>query len=146
MVAGRVSYDNMTLAMGFEGSANKVAVGVVRADGAILSNPRRTYITAPGTGFLPRETAEHHRACILDIVQQALARVALSQGCMHSLPASDWLHGPSRRLHGPYRLPFINCCFERTPCYGCHSRVSDWLQRYMDILAVLMGADCKIIT
>ena len=61
-----------TLAMGFEGSANKVAVGVVRSDGAILSNPRKTYITPPGTGFLPRETAEHHREVILDLVQAAL--------------------------------------------------------------------------
>ena len=41
-------------------------------DGEILSNPRKTYITPPGTGFLPRETAEHHRRVILDIVQQAL--------------------------------------------------------------------------
>lgn len=59
------------LAMGFEGSANKVAVGVVSHTGDILSNPRKTYITPPGTGFLPRETAEHHRQVILDIVQQA---------------------------------------------------------------------------
>lgn len=36
-----------TLAMGFEGSANKVAVGIVRSDGVILSNPRKTYITPP---------------------------------------------------------------------------------------------------
>lgn len=27
----------------------------------ILSNPRKTYITPPGTGFLPRETAWHHQ-------------------------------------------------------------------------------------
>jgi N6-L-threonylcarbamoyladenine synthase len=37
----------MTIAIGFEGSANKVAVGVVQ-DGHVLSNPRRTYITPPG--------------------------------------------------------------------------------------------------
>ena len=28
----------------------------------MLSNPRRTYITPPGEGFLPRDTARHHRA------------------------------------------------------------------------------------
>ena len=39
------------LAMGFEGSANKVAVGVVSHTGDILSNPRKTYITPPGTGI-----------------------------------------------------------------------------------------------
>ena len=63
--------------MGFEGSANKVAVGVVRSDGHILSNPRKTYITPPGTGFLPRETAEHHRRVVLDIVKQALEEAGI---------------------------------------------------------------------
>ena len=52
----------MVLAMGFEGSANKMGVGVVRLDGTILSNPRHTFITPPGQGFLPRETAQHHQA------------------------------------------------------------------------------------
>ena len=70
--SGAKKSPGQTLAMGFEGSANKVAVGIVRSDGEILSNPRKTYITPPGTGFLPRETAEHHRAVILDIVRQAL--------------------------------------------------------------------------
>ena len=59
------------LCLGFEGSANKVSVGVVRGQD-ILSNPRRTYITPPGTGFLPRETAQHHQAHVLDMVRQAL--------------------------------------------------------------------------
>lgn len=39
----------MPTVLGFEGSANKVGVGVVR-DGVVLANPRRTYITPPGTG------------------------------------------------------------------------------------------------
>jgi len=71
--------------MGFEGSANKVAVGVVRSDGTILSNPRRTYITPPGTGFLPRETAEHHREVILDLVQQALDEAGIAPGDLDCL-------------------------------------------------------------
>ncbi|KAK9987277.1 hypothetical protein SO802_032228 [Lithocarpus litseifolius] len=41
------------IALGFEGSANKIGVGVVTLDGTILSNPRHTYITPPGQGFLP---------------------------------------------------------------------------------------------
>lgn len=85
------------LALGIEGSANKVGVGIVRDDGTILANPRKTcvgvgggrpgmermpsdlptkpltltfsfshtqhtsFITPPGTGFLPRETALHHQ-------------------------------------------------------------------------------------
>lgn len=39
----------MPTVLGFEGSANKIGVGVVR-DGTVLANPRRTYVTAPGTG------------------------------------------------------------------------------------------------
>lgn len=42
--------------MGMEGSANKIGVGIVDEHGSILSNPRKTYITPPGTGFQPRET------------------------------------------------------------------------------------------
>lgn len=39
----------MPAVLGFEGSANKIGVGVVR-DGIVLANPRRTYVTPPGTG------------------------------------------------------------------------------------------------
>jgi N6-L-threonylcarbamoyladenine synthase len=47
--------------LGIEGSANKVGVGthltitgIVDFSGNILSNPRKTFVTPPGTGFLPR--------------------------------------------------------------------------------------------
>jgi len=56
--------DKPLTALGIEGSANKIGVGIVHWDGkeySILSNPRKTYITPPGTGFLPRETAWHHQ-------------------------------------------------------------------------------------
>ncbi len=56
--------DKPLTALGIEGSANKIGVGIVHWDGKeykILSNPRKTYITPPGTGFLPRETAWHHQ-------------------------------------------------------------------------------------
>jgi N6-L-threonylcarbamoyladenine synthase len=58
--------------MGIEGSANKIAVGIVDEDGHIFSNPRYTFITPPGTGFMPKETAEHHRGKILELVKTAL--------------------------------------------------------------------------
>lgn len=60
------------LALGIEGSANKISVGIVNAQGLILANPRRTHITPPGTGFLPKETAVHHRAHVLELVKEAL--------------------------------------------------------------------------
>lgn len=39
----------MVISIGFEGSANKIGVGIVR-DGEVLANVRRTYITPPGQG------------------------------------------------------------------------------------------------
>lgn len=40
----------MVIALGFEGSANKLGVGIVK-DGKVLSNCRKTYITPPGEGI-----------------------------------------------------------------------------------------------
>jgi N6-L-threonylcarbamoyladenine synthase len=60
-----------TTILGLEGSANKIGIGVVR-DGIVLSNPRRTYCPPPGEGFMPRETAMHHRECVLDVLKEAL--------------------------------------------------------------------------
>lgn len=61
----------MVIVIGFEGSANKIGIGIIK-DGEVLSNPRHTYITPPGQGFLPKDTAVHHRKHILDILRQAL--------------------------------------------------------------------------
>lgn len=62
----------MVIAIGFEGSANKIGVGIVR-DGEVLANVRATFVTPPGSGFLPKETADHHRIKILGILKEALA-------------------------------------------------------------------------
>eukprot|EP00921_Rhytidocystis_pertsovi_P015012 GHVQ01024045.1.p2 GENE.GHVQ01024045.1~~GHVQ01024045.1.p2 ORF type:complete len:429 (+),score=72.27 GHVQ01024045.1:176-1462(+) len=66
------------LSLGIEGSANKIAVGIVTSNGRICSNPRHTYITPPGHGFLPRHTAQHHRDKILPLVSQALNEANVS--------------------------------------------------------------------
>ena len=66
------------LALGLEGSANKLGVGVVRhnVDGSvdILSNVRHTYVTPPGTGFLPSDTARHHRRWLVTVAREAVLR------------------------------------------------------------------------
>ena len=69
------------LALGIEGSANKIGIGIVTESGEILANPRRTHIPPAGSGFLPKETAEHHRVHILSLISEALAEahVSLSQ-------------------------------------------------------------------
>ena len=38
----------------------------------------RRYITPPGTGFLPRETALHHQQHIVALVQEALTEARLT--------------------------------------------------------------------
>ena len=79
------------IVMGMEGSANKVGVGLVDETGAVLSNPRHTFITPPGTGFQPRETARHHQEHILGLVEQALAEAGLSP---HHVSAIAFTKGP----------------------------------------------------
>lgn len=64
------------IALGIEGSANKIGVGIVRfmnGEYDILSNPRKTYITPAGQGFLPRETSWHHQVHVNALVRQALS-------------------------------------------------------------------------
>lgn len=67
-----IKLNTMKIALGIEGSANKLAVGVVTDDGTILSNLRDTFITPPGTGFKPNETAVHHRTLIIEMIQKAM--------------------------------------------------------------------------
>lgn len=64
------------IVMGFEGSANKIGIGIVREDGFIYSNPRKTYITPAGTGFQPSRTAEHHKSKIIELTKQVLLSLA----------------------------------------------------------------------
>ncbi|XP_033109943.1 probable tRNA N6-adenosine threonylcarbamoyltransferase [Anneissia japonica] len=67
----------MPTVIGFEGSANKLGIGIIR-DGEVLSNPRVTYITPPGEGFQPRDTARHHQAHIIEVLQKALDEASVS--------------------------------------------------------------------
>ena len=66
------------ISLGIEGSANKIGVGIVDDQGHIYSNPRFTFITPPGTGFMPKETAEHHRSKILGLIRQALEEAKMT--------------------------------------------------------------------
>ena len=71
----------MFLAIGIEGSANKIGVGIVAKGGKILANVRETYSAPQGEGFIPKITAKHHREKILPLIQAALdeANVHLNQ-------------------------------------------------------------------
>lgn len=61
------------LVLGIEGSANKIGVGIINDD-KILANERKTYITPSGTGFIPSDTAIHHKKVILKLVKEALKK------------------------------------------------------------------------
>lgn len=50
-VSAAFGNSTMTIAIGFEGSANKLGIGIIK-DGVVLSNVRTTYITPPGHGKL----------------------------------------------------------------------------------------------
>ncbi|CAD8176960.1 unnamed protein product [Paramecium octaurelia] len=104
------------LALGIEGSANKIGIGVVAKDGSILSNPRRTYITPPGTGFVPKETAQHHRNKILEVLNEALkiANVTLDDISLICYTKGPGMAGPlsigatvARTLSLLYKIPIV---------------------------------------
>lgn len=78
---------NYYIALGLEGSANKLGIGILKhpvlpkhdtgdlsydCHAEILSNVRDTYITPPGEGFLPRDTARHHRNWVVRLIKRAL--------------------------------------------------------------------------
>ncbi|KAK6407895.1 putative tRNA threonylcarbamoyladenosine biosynthesis protein kae1 [Oleoguttula sp. CCFEE 5521] len=87
----------MPIAIGLEGSANKLGVGIILHPAStppsphdsvhssssahtkptsppvhILSNIRHTFVSPPGTGFLPKDTAAHHRRWVVRLVKQAM--------------------------------------------------------------------------
>ncbi|KAI9138784.1 Gcp-like domain-containing protein [Paraphysoderma sedebokerense] len=70
------------ISIGFEGSANKLGIGIIKhsPDGSVsvLANIRHTYITPPGLGFLPRDTAIHHQSWILQMTKQSLKEAGVT--------------------------------------------------------------------
>lgn len=87
--------DRPYLALGLEGSANKFGAGIIKhsEDGtsSVLSNIRHTYITPPGEGFQPRDTALHHREWALKVIDECLVKAGVS---MHDLDCICFTKGP----------------------------------------------------
>jgi len=83
------------LALGLEGSANKLGAGIIRHDPdgstTVMSNVRHTYITPPGEGFLPRDTAQHHRDWALTVINDALKKAAVP---LHDIDCICYTKGP----------------------------------------------------
>lgn len=68
--------------IGLEGSANKIGVGIVSREGEIVSNVRKTFVPPAGHGFMPRETAVHHQAHVVPLVQRALKEAELTPAAL----------------------------------------------------------------
>lgn len=71
------------IGIGMEGSANKLGVGIMLhpTDGSppqVLANIRHTYVSPPGEGFLPKDTARHHRAWVVKLVKKALKKARVT--------------------------------------------------------------------
>lgn len=43
----------------------------------VLSNVRHTYITPPGEGFLPSDTARHHREWAIKVIREAVRKAGV---------------------------------------------------------------------
>ena len=71
------------IALGLEGSANKLGVGLILhppkgGPARILANIRHTFVSPPGEGFLPKDTAKHHRSWVVRLVKQAMKEAHIS--------------------------------------------------------------------
>lgn len=70
------------IAIGLEGSANKLGVGIIKhtpqKQPLVLANLRHTYVSPPGEGFLPKDTAKHHRAWVVRLVKQSMRQAGVT--------------------------------------------------------------------
>lgn len=93
----------------------------------VLSNVRHTYITPPGEGFLPRDTAQHHRQWALKVIGDAVENAGVS---MHDLDCICFTKGRSI-LYSLIELMRINVgcrtrdgCASAVRCSRCSDAVS----------------------
>ena len=71
------------IAIGLEGSANKLGVGIIShnpslPEAIVLSNIRHTFVSPPGEGFLPKDTAKHHRSWVVNLVKQSMGEAGVT--------------------------------------------------------------------
>ncbi|GIQ84135.1 Kae1/TsaD family protein [Kipferlia bialata] len=90
------------IALGIEGSANKLGIGIVTETGEVLANVRDTYVAPMGEGFMPRETAEHHRQLVIPLVKKALAEAKLTPA---DITIVCYTRGPG--IGAPLQLPLF---------------------------------------
>lgn len=89
------------LVLGFESSANKLGIGLIK-DNKIVFNRKRTHITQTGTGFIPSETAHHHAKCILPLLEECITE---SQIKLSDIDLIAYTKGPG--MAGPLQVAAI---------------------------------------
>lgn len=103
IIPNRGTLDRTYLALGLEGSANKLGAGIIKhaPDGStsVLSNVRHTYITPPGEGFQPNDTARHHREWAMKVITDAVEKAGVS---LHDIDCICYTKGDAG-----YRFPCI---------------------------------------
>jgi len=141
--------------LGIEGSANKIGIGIVNEKGEIKANTRHTYITPPGSGFLPRQTSQHHQSWILALVHAALAEANIKP---KDLSAIAYTKGPGmgaplqtcaivgRTLSQIWKIPIVavNHCIGHIEMGRCVTGVRDPIILYVSggnsqVLAYSLG-------
>ncbi|KAL3792433.1 hypothetical protein HJC23_001551 [Cyclotella cryptica] len=106
----RPNHQGKTVVLGIEGSANKVGVGVLCYDPETetyqtLSNPRKTYVSPVGCGFLPKETSWHHQAHVVALVRAALNEAYPDDDSPQSLSYNNAYEHRFKRSPHPHFLP-----------------------------------------
>ena len=89
------------ISLGLEGSANKLGVGLIQhpesgGPATILSNIRHTFVSPPGEGFLPKDTAKHHRSHVIRLVKQAIKEAGVK---VEDIDCISYTRGPG--MGGP---------------------------------------------
>lgn len=126
---------SVVIALGIEGSANKVGVGIVKySEGSyeILSNPRKTYITPAGQGFLPRETAWHHQQHVNALVRQVSAVVQFSKRSYHISHTNRYFNYFAFTRHLTKQI-----CKPRTSIVSAIQKGLEWVGRCVRVQSVL---------
>lgn len=109
------------IALGIEGSANKIGVGIVREDGEILSNPRHTWVLGgggSGAGCVGQSRLQRQGQGRIFNPCTLLPRAAPTQ-----LLASHVSAGSSRRRARAFFRERQRCTIRSGRCAWCSRRL-----------------------
>ena len=105
--------------------------------GALTARATRRYITPPGTGFLPRETAVHHQQHVVGLVQEALKLANLQPA---DIDAIAFTKVCPLRQRAPEPCHHFETQVEFMPSLRAASRVA--IASQFEKMSVMTGAAC----